>query len=40
MKVRLTTEIRDADKMIFKMYRVGDDGEEQLVAEMTHIRRK
>ena len=40
MKFRMTTEIKDQDHMLFKMYRPSEDGEEYLTTEIAHTRRK
>jgi hypothetical protein len=40
MKMRMTTEVQDQDHMLFKMYRLSEDGEAFLVTEIAHSRRK
>jgi Protein of unknown function (DUF1579) len=40
LKMRMTTEVQDQDHMLFKMYRLGEDGEAFLVTEIAHSRRK
>ena len=40
MKFRMTTELKDQDHMLFKMYRPSEDGEEYLVTEIAHTRRE
>jgi Protein of unknown function (DUF1579) len=40
LKMRMTTEVTDRDHLLFKMYRVGDDGTQTLITEIIHTRRK
>jgi hypothetical protein len=40
LKMRMTTEIKDENHLLFRMYRVGDDAKETLITEITHTRRK
>jgi hypothetical protein len=40
MKMRMTTEIKDKDNLLFKLYNPGEDGKEQLVMEISYTRKK
>jgi hypothetical protein len=36
--LRMVTTLQGADRLLFRMYRVGADGTEALVTEMAHVR--
>jgi hypothetical protein len=40
LRMRMTTEIKDENHLLFKIYRRGEDGGESLLTEITHTRRK
>lgn len=40
VKMRLTTEIKDKDHMVFKMYSPAEDGKEKLTMEISYARKK
>jgi hypothetical protein len=39
MRMRMVTEVKQANEIVFKLYRLGEDGLACLVTEMTHRRR-
>src|SRR5258708_2409912 len=40
MKMRMTTEIKDKDELLWKMYSPGEDGKEVLMMEISYTRKK
>ena len=40
MKMRMTTELKDSDHMVFKMYAPGEDGKDALMMEIAYTRKK
>jgi hypothetical protein len=40
LRMRMTTEGTDKDRLLFKMYRLDDSGGETLLTEILHTRRK
>jgi hypothetical protein len=40
MKMRMTTEIKDADHMVFTMYNIDKDGKETQAMEIAYTRKK
>ncbi len=40
MKMRIVTEMKDADHMLFQMYAQGENGKENLMMEIAYTRKK
>lgn len=40
MKMRMTTEVKDADHLLFKMFAPGEDGKEAMMMEIAYSRKK